>query len=517
MENKGNGKENQTFFTEWLEKLQQESWQLELLISGFAIVGIYSTRTIIADFQFYRYNEFYSEFGLLVGMLTYVFKTGWLIFFINLIVHVILRGLWIGTIGLRYVSSEIDYDNMKYADRFTNFLKYKVGSYDNFIERLEKFCSVLFAFTFLLFLFCFSLCIFMIELIFLVVLFEKLFPNSQDAIAVGGLLALFFLLLGVIVFIDLISLGALKKIKDKRVSTVYFYIYRFISFITLSFLYRPLLYNFIDNSYTRKLFYFSVPYIFIVMGGYNLLENNPNPYLPDQKMLQSKGLTINDYYYDDLRNIKLQEFPNEERKINKQLLKIVSLQEFNINGNNSAIFIRLDKNMVKLVEMDTTISPFKNSGLSMRWWFNREKIEDKTVLATKSAKEKELSTLINERKQLKKEKDVNNEAKIDSLNKLIAQRTRFWEEKINTATDIHLQNIQKKYLENISLYIDDARVELNQCFYYTHPHFKEQGLKCFFDTDTLSTGIHFVKFIRNVVEKDDEIEKDSLILPINKH
>ena len=162
----------------------------------------------------------------------------------------------------------------------------------------------------------------MIELIFLVVLFDKLFPNSQDAIAVGGLLALFFLLLGVIVFIDLISLGALKKIKDKRVSTVYFYIYRFISFITLSFLYRPLLYNFIDNSYTRKLFYFSVPYIFIVMGGYNLLENNPNPYLPDQKMLQSKGLTINDYYYDDLRNIKLQEFPNEERKINKQQIKI---------------------------------------------------------------------------------------------------------------------------------------------------------------------------------------------------
>jgi hypothetical protein len=145
----------------------------------------------------------------------------------------------------------------------------------------------------------------------------------------------------------------------------------------------------------------------------------------------------------------LQEFPNEERKINKQLLKIVSLQEFNIIGNNSAIFIRLDKNMVKLVEMDTTISPFKNSGLSMRWWFNREKIEDKTVLATKSAKEKELSTLINERKQLKKEKDVNNEAKIDSLNKLIAQRTRFWEDKINTATDIHLQNIQRKSILKI--------------------------------------------------------------------
>ena len=35
-----------------LEKLQHESWQLELLVSGFAIVGIYSTRTFIADFTF---------------------------------------------------------------------------------------------------------------------------------------------------------------------------------------------------------------------------------------------------------------------------------------------------------------------------------------------------------------------------------------------------------------------------------------------------------------------------------
>jgi len=28
------------FFKEWLEKLQQESWQLELIISGIAILGL---------------------------------------------------------------------------------------------------------------------------------------------------------------------------------------------------------------------------------------------------------------------------------------------------------------------------------------------------------------------------------------------------------------------------------------------------------------------------------------------
>ena len=33
---------NSPEFRKWLDKLQQESWQLELLISGFAIFGLVS-------------------------------------------------------------------------------------------------------------------------------------------------------------------------------------------------------------------------------------------------------------------------------------------------------------------------------------------------------------------------------------------------------------------------------------------------------------------------------------------
>ena len=32
-------------FSQWLEKLQQESWQLELIISGIALFGIWEART----------------------------------------------------------------------------------------------------------------------------------------------------------------------------------------------------------------------------------------------------------------------------------------------------------------------------------------------------------------------------------------------------------------------------------------------------------------------------------------
>ena len=128
--------ENNTksIFKEWLEKLQQESWQLELLISGFAIFGIYAARTVITDLDFKIHNDFDGDFQFLGILLHFILKTGWLIFFINLIVHVILRGLWIGAIGLRYVSQEIDYDALKYSPRMTEYLKKKVGSYDDFIE-----------------------------------------------------------------------------------------------------------------------------------------------------------------------------------------------------------------------------------------------------------------------------------------------------------------------------------------------------------------------------------------------
>ncbi|MGB4960699.1 MAG: hypothetical protein WBO36_14550, partial [Saprospiraceae bacterium] len=62
-------------FKEWLEKLQQESWQLELLISGFAIFGIYSARGLIVDFNFFKHNEAFGEIGFIVGMVGFIFET----------------------------------------------------------------------------------------------------------------------------------------------------------------------------------------------------------------------------------------------------------------------------------------------------------------------------------------------------------------------------------------------------------------------------------------------------------
>ncbi|WP_276975820.1 hypothetical protein, partial [Flavobacterium filum] len=379
--------ETKTLFKQWLEKLQQESWQLELLISGFALFGIYSSRILIADFGLYIENDISSDnLKSLVKPFFIILKVGWVIFFFNLLGHVIMRGLWIGAIGLRYVSQEIEYDKFNYSDIFTNFLKKKVGSYDDWIERLEMLCSVIFAYTFLLFALFMSLVIFFVPIIIIRLLFE-LFLNDYALNSIFGLTVLAYVGIGLFVLFDLITLGGLKRIKEKSISKIYFYIYRFYSTITLSFLYRPLLYNFIDHPYTKKLFYLSIPYILLVFLGGQMFTNTYNPYAPDRDTLLETGELLDDYYYDDLREKYLVEYPNEERKINKEIIKRISLEHFNIRENFSSVFIKITPELIELLENDKSLSPYTTKGLSFTFFTGNE-IDDPTITLLEQQKYK---------------------------------------------------------------------------------------------------------------------------------
>lgn len=208
MDTKEYSKDKKLFFSEWLEKLQQESWQLELLISGFALYGIFASKPLILDLQIYIEINSDGTLYSVLSQLNAILWFGRLIFLINLLTHVILRGLWIGAIGLRYVSGDIDFEKLNYSQSFMKFLKKGIGSYDNYIEKLEKICSVLFAYTFLLFLFFFSFVLFLVILAVYSTALHSVFPDL-----VANTFKTIFLVAGGIVFIDLISLGRLKKIK----------------------------------------------------------------------------------------------------------------------------------------------------------------------------------------------------------------------------------------------------------------------------------------------------------------
>ena len=80
---------NTPAFKKLLQKLQEESWQLELLISGFAIFGLFTAFEPIAlSAQEARNSEQIYKF-----VISLVAQISCAILIFNLLLHVLFRGL----------------------------------------------------------------------------------------------------------------------------------------------------------------------------------------------------------------------------------------------------------------------------------------------------------------------------------------------------------------------------------------------------------------------------------------
>ncbi len=287
-------------FLQLLEKLQQDSWQLELLISGFVIfllIGAYQPlQDLKLDSDYLRLSIVPAYSYQIPVMILFL---GWIFLLFNLFLHVLLRGLWISTIGLRYVSGDIDYNSLRYVPRFKSFLQKRIGTFDRYIERLENICSIIFAFTFLI--------IFVFLSMGLYILILGLIMNSlkglrnylygpEGGIWITAIPAVFLLLFGLLYFLDFISLGFFKR--SKWFSWIYMPVYRIMSLITLSFLYRPIYYNLIDNKFGRWVGYLLVPYIIILLIVFSFTYET-HPYFPEGKV---EHITFDRKFYDSQRD-----------------------------------------------------------------------------------------------------------------------------------------------------------------------------------------------------------------------
>lgn len=494
-----------SFFKEWLEQLQMESWQLELLISGLALFGIYEGRSLITEFQYFiDYEIGGGVAGPLFSFMSAVLVVGWRIFFINLLIHVILRGLWIGTIGLRYVSGEIDYDALHYSDRFTNFLKKKVGPYDDFIEWLEYICSVLFAYTFLLFLFFLSGMLYFIWIPIVTMGVEQLTGNGSTTQFFFGIFIISYLIFGLIVFLDFITLGGFKKIKEPMVSKVYMVIYRFFSTITLAFLYRPLFYNFIDNKSTRRLFYFSFPYIILLMGGNKLFNSHSRPYFAEKERM-THGELIDPCRYFDMKKESLKMVTDENKVHTRYCKSPVQLSQFYMDEPYPSIFMQMRISDKRIFE-SKDIEPIYREGFSL---LNIFRNADKKADEVKNYEEKQDSIIKDYRRQLSKlRKELKNLESEDE--KSILELTI---DSISTQRDAVLKDkssFNRKYEEERSYGILNALKDLHyvtidgvdygdslSCHYFTSPMDGAKGILCHFSSEHIAKGAHELKIERS--------------------
>jgi hypothetical protein len=296
--------------TQWLDKIQQESWQLELLISGFALSLLLSMEDSIQ-----KIAQFGVEVrGLLTtsnffGFCSLFLVISWVILIINLSIHVILRTFWVSAIGLRNISSAIQIEELQMSPRFEHFLKQKMFKFDHFIERLETICCLIFAYTFILVSAMFSIgMFFIVQSLFMGIMKEMLecFYGKSFKLEVLPTWYKFLIrtinitygILGFLYLLDFVSLGKLKR--WKRIQAYYFPVYRFFGVVTQARFFRPLYYNMIDHPIGRKIMFAIIPYIAALLLFESSGINNSALYSTEQHKYHLEAK-----YYDALRPEKM--------------------------------------------------------------------------------------------------------------------------------------------------------------------------------------------------------------------
>ena len=248
-----------------LDRLQEDSWQLELIVSGVVIFLLLGAQEPLMGWmhKMMIYNRGDSLIiNVLYGLVGFVLISYWALVTVFLI-HLSVRGMWIGAIGLRSVSGDFDFDALNYQPKFRRFLTKRLGSFDDYIHRLDRNASITFSLAFLLFFAILSIGLFFVSMAGIVTIttssssFSALIafdgiPLLKKVIAILVLIYfVLFLFSGLLYLVDFLSFGWFKK--RSFFHKLYYPAYRYLSWVTLARLYRPFYYNIIDHRFGRRL------------------------------------------------------------------------------------------------------------------------------------------------------------------------------------------------------------------------------------------------------------------------
>jgi len=228
----------------WLKRIQEGSWEPEILISGIVLFGLFKIYPLIDEFNYFlEFNSSLIFSGTNANdSLSSILKYANVILILGFVVHLLFRSVWAAFVGLSYVYPKgVNFERLNYPMRFQKHIK--VGSnYTQHIIKLEKICSTLFAISFLVFMWLFGL-VFFLLLIILGIEITRLLAGTNDFSL--SFLDNFITVTIIIMLLDLVTLGSLKRIP--YFNRVFYPLYRFTGWITLSFLYRNIYYGLISN------------------------------------------------------------------------------------------------------------------------------------------------------------------------------------------------------------------------------------------------------------------------------
>lgn len=130
---------------DWLQRLKNESWEAELLVSAIAIFGTLQlfafidwTTALFFDFLHpsqYSFGYMIAFFGVLaISILAAMF-----------VIHFLLRSYWIGLVGLNSVFPDYSEEDSVYSKIYTQKILSILPKLTDTIDRVDELCSVIFS------------------------------------------------------------------------------------------------------------------------------------------------------------------------------------------------------------------------------------------------------------------------------------------------------------------------------------------------------------------------------------
>ena len=251
----------------WLERIQERSWEPEILISGIVLFALFQIPPHIRAAANYLDVHSVGVFSQgnadeLLGALL-LSANYWLI--AGFTVHLMGRSTWAAFIGLSYVYDRgIKVEEIKYHKRYNRIILRNVD-YKVLIVKIEKFCSRIFAVSFLLFMCTVGVFFFLAVLGTVISALLYFYPNSITAMQY---LDPVLVAIGSVYLFDFVTLGLIKRIPF--VNKLYYPLYRLMSVLTLAPLYRNIYYGFVSNHKSWKvglaMLVFATITMFMVLG-----------------------------------------------------------------------------------------------------------------------------------------------------------------------------------------------------------------------------------------------------------
>jgi len=128
---------------DWLIETQNKSWEPEIIISGIILTFVF----LLPDYLYNFFASLIQDHAVweIVGRMQYniclMLLTGLKII---LIIHLVLRGMWAGFVGLSYVFPDgVKAENLPEKVKFQHFVRPEA-----FVIGIERICSLLFSMVF---------------------------------------------------------------------------------------------------------------------------------------------------------------------------------------------------------------------------------------------------------------------------------------------------------------------------------------------------------------------------------